>query len=339
MITLGYGLITCQTHPSDPRDWGELYGEALELARTAEAAGAESIWVSEHHFNDDGYLPALLPLMAALAAVTTSASIGSAMVLAPFYHPIRLAEDAAVTDLISGGRLILGLGMGWRPEEFAAFGTPTTRRVRLLENAVAVCRAAWRGEPSGTSEDGTPIGYITPRPAAGRIPIWFGAAAQPALLRTGRLADGFMATNCTPDEFADAVATVRGEAQRRGRNPDDIDIALHLQTFVTDDPDPWAAVGEHILYQSWKYAETAGKFGFEGNLQPMPELHPDFEAFVRAVSVVGTAEQVAERIQQYADRVGGNLHYVARSYYPGLGAKGQRENAAALADVRRALVR
>ena len=66
MIKLGYGLITCQTHPDDPRDWQTLYTEALELAKIAESSGAESIWVSEHHFVDDGYLPALLPMMATI---------------------------------------------------------------------------------------------------------------------------------------------------------------------------------------------------------------------------------------------------------------------------------
>jgi alkanesulfonate monooxygenase SsuD/methylene tetrahydromethanopterin reductase-like flavin-dependent oxidoreductase (luciferase family) len=337
MIKLGYGLITCQTHPDDPRDWQTLYTEALELAKIAESSGAESIWVSEHHFTDDGYLPALLPLMSALSAVTTTASIGSAMVLAPFYDPIRLAEDAAVTDLLSRGRVILGLAMGWLPEEFAAFGKSTKQRVRLLVNAIEICRTGWAGEPTKQREDGTQFGYITPRPARGQIPIWIGAAAEPALRRVGRLADGFMATNCTPDELAATVRTVREEAEQRGRDPDDIDIAVHLQTFVTDDRDPWAAVGEHILYQSWKYAETASRWGFEGSLQSMPPQHPDFESWVRALSLVGTADHVAARIHEYAEKVGGHLHFIARSYFPGLGAKRQRENVLALAQIRSCL--
>src|SRR5271166_1391562 len=158
MIEVGYGLITCQTHPDDPRGWEELYSEALELATLAESSGAESIWVSEHHFVEGGYLPALLPMMAALAAVTRTAKIGSAMVLAPFYDPLRLAEDAAVTDLISQGRVILGLSMGWLPQEFAAFGKSSKRRVRLLVDAIQICRTGWAGEPTTQREDGTPFG-------------------------------------------------------------------------------------------------------------------------------------------------------------------------------------
>ena len=337
MIKLGYGLITCQTHPDDPRDWQALYAEALELASIAESAGAESIWVSEHHFTDDGYLPSLLPLMSALSVVTTTASIGSAMVLVPLHDPIRLAEDAAVADLISGGRVILGLALGWREEEFAVLDKSTKHRVRALETAIAVCRTGWRGEPTKTSDDGNHYGYIAPQPANGRIPIWVGAGAPAALRRVGRLADGFMATNCTPDELAASVRTVREEAQRHGRDPDAIETAVHLQTFVTDDADPWAVARDHILYQTWKYTEIAPKFGFDGALQRHPEPDSQFESWVRDISVVGTADQVAERIHDYADRVEGNLHFVARSYFPGLGATRQRENAQAIAEIRRSL--
>jgi alkanesulfonate monooxygenase SsuD/methylene tetrahydromethanopterin reductase-like flavin-dependent oxidoreductase (luciferase family) len=115
------------------------------------------------------------------------------------------------------------------------------------------------------------------------------------------------------------------------------EIAVHLQTFVTDDADPWAAASDHILYQTWKYAEIAPKFGFNGLLQRRPKLDSHFESWVRDISVVGNAGRVAERIHQYSDRVGGNLHFVARSYFPGLGAQRQRENAQALADVRQSL--
>jgi alkanesulfonate monooxygenase SsuD/methylene tetrahydromethanopterin reductase-like flavin-dependent oxidoreductase (luciferase family) len=112
---------------------------------------------------------------------------------------------------------------------------------------------------------------------------------------------------------------------------------VHLQTFVTDDADPWAAAREHILYQTWKYTEIAPKFGFDGVLQHQPKPDAQFESWVRDISVVGTADRVAERIHEYADRVQGNLHFVARSYLPGLGAAQQRESAQALAQIRRSL--
>src|ERR1017187_5192452 len=145
-ISLGFGLITCQRYPGDDRGDAEIYAEAIELAVRAEALGLDSVWVSEHHFVDDGYLPSLLPVCAAIAARTSRVLIGTGLILAPLHHPLRLAEDAAVTDLISGGRLVLGLGLGWREEEFDAIGVPLAERVPRLLGTIDVLRAAWRGE-------------------------------------------------------------------------------------------------------------------------------------------------------------------------------------------------
>ena len=97
-IELGYGLVTCQRHPDQDAGWTPLYAEALELAELSEACGLASIWVSEHHFVGDGHLPALLPMLAAMAARTTRIKVGTALLLAPLYDPLRLIEDAHVVD-------------------------------------------------------------------------------------------------------------------------------------------------------------------------------------------------------------------------------------------------
>ena len=135
-VDFGFGLITCQRYPGDPRSDTELYRQALALAEDADAYGLDSVWVSEHHFVDDAYLPSLLPLCAAIAARTRRVRVGTALLLAPLHDPVRLAEDAAVVDLISGGRLVLGLGLGWRAEEFDALGIPLADRVPRLLAAI-----------------------------------------------------------------------------------------------------------------------------------------------------------------------------------------------------------
>ena len=120
MIELGFGLITCQRYPADDRTDVQLYAQALDLAEQSEQLGLDSVWVSEHHFVDDGYLPSLLPLCAAIAARTSRVRIGTGLVLAPLHDPLRLAEDLAVIDQLSGGRLDVGLAPGHKPDEFAA---------------------------------------------------------------------------------------------------------------------------------------------------------------------------------------------------------------------------
>src|SRR5438067_4545179 len=142
-MRFGYGLITCQRPPDDPRSDADLYREAVERSVAAERAGFDSVWVSEHHFLDDGYMPSLLVTAAAIAQATTHITIGTAVLLAPLYEPLRLAEDAATVDLISGGRFVLGLGAGWRTEEFDVLGVPISGRGAAMRKTVKVLRGAW----------------------------------------------------------------------------------------------------------------------------------------------------------------------------------------------------
>src|SRR5881296_52303 len=135
-VQIGIGLFTAQIPPGSKRTFTQEYREVLDLVRLAETLGFDSAWVSEHHGSGDGYAPSLLPMLAAFAAATSRIKLGTGVLLAPFHNPLRLAEDAAVVDLISGGRLILGLGLAWREEEFRTFGVPMTERVRRTTETI-----------------------------------------------------------------------------------------------------------------------------------------------------------------------------------------------------------
>ena len=128
------------------RPWPELYRETLDQAAHAEQLGFSSIWLSEHHFSEEGYLPSLAAMLGALAMRTSSARLGTAVLLAPLHHPLRLAEDLAVVDQLSGGRLDVGLAPGYKPDEFAVLGVPKGERGARTDETIEILQLAWRGE-------------------------------------------------------------------------------------------------------------------------------------------------------------------------------------------------
>jgi alkanesulfonate monooxygenase SsuD/methylene tetrahydromethanopterin reductase-like flavin-dependent oxidoreductase (luciferase family) len=116
----------------NPAQWRQpadrLYCEILDQIAWGENNGFDDVWLSEHHFIEDGYLPSILPVAAAIGTRTNRIRIASGVLLMPFHNPIRLAEDIATVDVISGGRFELGVGIGFKREEFAGFGVSSKER-------------------------------------------------------------------------------------------------------------------------------------------------------------------------------------------------------------------
>lgn len=325
-IGLGFGLITCQRFPGDPRSDRELYAQALALAREAEALGFDSVWTSEHHFVDDGYLPSVLPLSAAIAATTDRIAIGTGLLLAPLHEPLRVAEDAAVVDLISGGRLILGIGLGWRAEEFEALGVPLRERARRLEDSVTVYRQAWSGElVTGGRHLTYPDVPLRPLPARPQgPPVWVGAIAEPAIRRAARIGDGSMATDVTPETLAEQVAIVHETRAAEGLDGP-FEISVHLPTFAWHGDDAWELVRPHHWYVEWKYEDMDDARSRAGEPPPAPEIDDELDRRLRERIILGPPDAVADRIRELAGAAGGDLHFIARLYFPGLPFDVQRE--------------
>ena len=120
---LRFGLwVDFRNPPQWRRPYKDLYAETLELITWGESIGYDDLWLSEHHFVDDGYSPSLMPLAAAIAVKTKKIRIGTSVVLLPMYDPVRLAEDGATVDILSDGRFELGAGLGYRPENSRGWG-------------------------------------------------------------------------------------------------------------------------------------------------------------------------------------------------------------------------
>lgn len=333
-MELGFGLITCQRYPGDPRTPTDIYREALELVKALEAAGLDSVWTSEHHFWDDDYMPSLLVLSSAFAAITSRIKIGTGVLLAPLYHPIRLAEDAATVDLISGGRLILGLGLGWRAEEFERLGVPMQGLGKRMSQTIKTLRGAWGPEPF--DYEGSPLN-VTPKPGRS-IPVWVGGTADPALRRAGRLGDAYFGSMVPLDDVARRKAVVEGALEKAGRDPSAFQWALHEPVWATEDPEKdLDVVLPHIHYSRWKYADAAPAFGrpSSGPLPEPPPLDDQTRASLARNLIIGTPDEVAKRIGEFREILGPDMHFVARSVYPGLTLDSLQECISKLGEVKK----
>ena len=331
-MQIGFGLISCQRTHGDPRSWGDLYAEALELGALADRSGLDTLWTTEHHFVDDGYMPSLLTMSAALAARTEQIRIGTGVVLAPLQDPLRLAEDAATVDLISRERLILGLGLGWSQVEFDAFGADRARRGRALEEILEILPRAWSGEPIDHRGKVYTIPAVAVRPTPERrVPIWIGGSADAALRRAGRAADGFL-SNAPADEFPRQIAVATAERERIGRR-DPLEWAHYQMVYLADDPERgWAEVRQHLHHMRWKYADMEDSaFRPPGEVPPAPPLDPATEADLRSRSLVGPPDLVAAGVQAVRDAAGVPMQFVARSYFPGMPYSQQAEQVHRLA--------
>lgn len=226
----------------------------LEQVSWAEGLGFGSVWISEHHFVDDAYASSPLTLLAALAGRTEAMWLGTNVMVLPVHHPLRLAEEALTVDALSGGRLRLGVGMGYRQQDLVPFGTSRRERRARFESALATLRPALRGEVAG----GTRVAPGPVRP--GGPELWIGALSPPAVERAARLGDGLLCV--LPDQMA---TYVQG---RRRLGVDDGRVALGTHWVVAEDPErAFATLAPALLYQVNAY----GEFGMFGAMDPFTD--------------------------------------------------------------------
>ena len=230
-----------------------LYQQVFEQIEWAESIGYNSVWLTEHHFCEDGYAPSPLVLAAAIAARTRNMQIATNLMLLPLADPVRLAEDAASLSVLSGGRFDLGVGLGYRALEFDYFGRSLKNRPSLMEEGVEILRRSFRGEAINFSGKRFDIGDVAVAPVAERAPaILMGGMAEPAIDRAARIGDGFLSTGgIGHDVYVEALA-------RHGREGA---IYAGHWGIIAEDPEAEAArVAPHVLYQTNQYIEW-GAFG------------------------------------------------------------------------------
>ena len=270
-------------------DYARFYSECLEEIVEGERLGFAGVWLSEHHFVDDGYLPSPLVVAAAIAARTTTMTIGTNVLLLPMHHPLRVAEDAAVADLISGGRFVLGVGQGYVQHEFELLGFNRKYRPSLFEEGIEVIRRAL--EEGRTGYAGKRWNFedlpFEPRPTR-KLPVYVGAFADPAIDRAARLADGFLAST-GGGAFGETYRKVRAALERHGRVDEEFPYVASGVVFVHEDAGrAREIVGPAIAYQRTRYAEW-GTDRKKPRPDPIREEDLPWERYL-----VGTPEEVAD---------------------------------------------
>ena len=250
-----------------------LYAEILEQVKWLDQIGADMVWFTEHHFVEDGYLPSWVPVAGAMAAVTSHVRFGTDICLMPFNHPIRLAEDLAVLDNISGGRVDIGLGMGYAPHEFRGFGFSPSRRVSLMNEGIEVLQQCFTGERFSYHGKRYQFEDVIIKPGyvqKGGPPIWLAAMSEPGALRAAHYDTNFLPQGLRKKSFDPWVEAL----QSTDRKTSDKRVGIIRSILVTDDRSAdWPVIRAAEKYRMQLYNrffEESGE-GFGETGEPVPQ--------------------------------------------------------------------
>ena len=288
-------MYDCRHVPGGDMTMTDVYAATIEQAVLADELGFDHVWFTEHHFLEDGYLPAFQPLAGAIAARTKQIRISNDIALLPLYHPIRLAEELAVLDQISNGRMEFGIGMGYVPKEFDAFGVPLRNRVSMTDEAIEILRLAWGEGPfiRGKRYNLSNID-VHPKPVQpGGPPLWIAAMKEPGALRAARFG-----TNLLPQGRREEVLDPwRDAVNAKGEDPDDYRVGIIRSVYVTEDRErDWPKIREAERFRMGVYgsfmAETPDEYGW-GSSDGIPQN-----------VIVGDATQVTQEISEFINTYG-----------------------------------
>lgn len=216
-LSFGY-LYDFRNPPQWQRSWTDLYAETLDVISWSETVGFTGAWVPEHHNSADGYQPAPNVALAAIAARTKTLRLGSAIAVAPLYHPVRFAEEAAVLDIISGGRADVALAIGYRRSEYDAFGLDFSKRGSIFDEFLYIVSQLWAGKT--VTYEGQHFNVkgakIMPPPSQGRIPLYIGGFTDRAVARVAKYADGYFGNAELCELYAEKLRAEGKETAKAG---------------------------------------------------------------------------------------------------------------------------
>lgn len=289
-----------------------LYREILDMAEHGDELGYAGCVASEHHSRQDGYIPSPLALCAAIVARTQRIEAGTGVMLLPLWSPIRVAEDSALIDIISGGsRFALGAGLGLVKREFDLYQIPLKAAVGRLEESVEILRRAWTGRPFTFHGRHFDLEDAVVSPAPTRpIPIRLGGQSDKAIRRAGRIGDAWQTDPLhgleTIANWAAVYRAAAAEAGRPGR--------IHLMR------DCWLGDSERALYEDWgRYLEDDWRYYYDLGSFRTGRFNPDAEPWLQQITsaqqltfdrlredriLCGTPAEVRAQLRRWVEAIG-----------------------------------
>lgn len=305
-----FGIFVSAQYPAE-EDPATRLTEHLEQVRFVRDAGFDSVFAGQHFLPAPFQMLQPVPLLARLAAETGDMRVGAGILLLPLLNPVEVAEQAATLDIVTGGRFVLGVGLGYRPEENAALGVPE-RRVRVFREKLDVVRRLLEGEEVTADGHGYRLerARLAPRPVQSpRPPIWMAANGDAAVLRAARLADTwFVNPHAALGEVRRQLSLFRAE---RGSEPEELPMLREACLAPTDEE----AIAVARPYLARKY-EAYVNWGQSDVLPPTDTLRQEWEALHAGRFLLGSPETVVAQME--ALRTLGITELVLRVQWPGL---------------------
>jgi alkanesulfonate monooxygenase SsuD/methylene tetrahydromethanopterin reductase-like flavin-dependent oxidoreductase (luciferase family) len=310
------GIYVNAQHPAGD-DPSRRFAETVEQVRLIRTLGFASIWGGEHHATPGYHYFPLLPFLQRLAAEADGLWVGTNLILLPLHNPVEVAEIGAFLDVITGGRFLLGVGLGYRPEEFAIFGVPMAERVSRLVEGVEIIRRLWTEDAVVHHGRHWRLDGVTIRPRPlqrPRPPILVGSQVPAGIARAARIADGWLAVPVpTVDEFATQVAAFADARAAAGLPPSRY-VGRLIEVACGSDEE--TAIRRAAPYLLEKYAAYLS-WGIPG-ITLDPTAAPDVQLRRLAANrfAVGSPAQVVEAL--LAQHRAGVTHATMRVSWPGM---------------------
>ena len=311
-----FGLLIGDTATSatPPSEW---LADCLRMAVAAEGAGFDSLAIGQHFAAYPKVYPQPIPLLARIAGEVQSLRLITGILLLPLLPPVEVAEQIATLDVISGGRVIMGVGAGYREDEFLAFGIPFEQRVSRLAESLAVIKLLWTGDPVDFSGKHFQLSNIRcgirPLQQPGP-PIWMAGSVDAAVRRAATLADAFYGyTRSDIDLLSSQQSLYRQSLAERGRK-DPGELSLRREVFIAETSGlAWeraeALIGPHLVaIDSWGMSKDLGKAGSGA---------ASFRDYARGRFIIGDPDECATQVEAYRQRIG-TCHIVTRIRWPGM---------------------